>query len=69
MTLSQLCDYERTVVELRADYYTLKEIAYMRDIQVKTVKTYLDDARQKYQARSMGELLRRVRVQMTARAA
>lgn len=66
MTLSSLCPSERTVVQLRADYYTLKEIARIRGCSVSTVQVHLDKARQKFEARSMGELLRRVRAQMEA---
>lgn len=64
MTLSHLTNKQRRVVELRADFYSHKEIAQQLGMAPRTVNKHLDKARERYQALSIGEMCRRVRAEM-----
>jgi two-component system, LuxR family, response regulator FixJ len=63
MTLpADLSKRERQVLAMRVDYFGQREIAEKLRISAKTVQIYLGRARLKFQARSMGEMLRRARL-------
>jgi DNA-binding CsgD family transcriptional regulator len=59
---ADLTPRERRVLELRVDYHGQAEIGRQLGIAAKTVQIHLNHARLKFQARTMGELLKRARL-------
>lgn len=66
MTLDALSPRERDVIALRCDYYSGKEIARKLGMSHGAVSAHTFRARQKYNAITLGEMCRRVRLQMGA---
>lgn len=61
--IAKLSPRERQVVALKRSFYETKEIAAQLGISTHTVFSNLDKARHKFSACSMGELLRRAKLQ------
>lgn len=63
MNAEALTERERVIVAMRVNYRTQTEIADKLCLSVKTVDTHLRNAREKFNALTVGELCRRARLQ------
>lgn len=64
MTLDQLTSFEREVLALRIDYYSFREIGERLGVATSTGSMAMSRVMRKYEAKSLGELYRRARLQL-----